>query len=83
MTRLLLLAGCCFLVVMALTHVAERLQLLPSMGWGLPDSPGHYLDLISAIAGMALLVMAGVAWLGRSFGFVRRRGWRRTRAVRR
>jgi len=29
----------------------------------LPDSPGHYLDLISAIAGVTLLLMAGVLWL--------------------
>jgi hypothetical protein len=32
-----------------LTHVAERLRILPGMGWGLPDSPGHYLDLVCAI----------------------------------
>jgi hypothetical protein len=41
----------------------ERLQLLPGMGWGLPDSPGHYLDLISAIADVVLLLVAGVLWL--------------------
>jgi hypothetical protein len=28
-----------------LTHVAERFDLFPGMGWGLPNSPGHYLDL--------------------------------------
>jgi hypothetical protein len=63
MTRFLLLAGCSCLIVVVLTHVAERLQLLPGMGWGLSDSPGHYLDLISAIAGVTLLLMAGVLWL--------------------
>jgi hypothetical protein len=28
------------------------------MGWGLPSSPGHYLDLFSAIDGVALLLAA-------------------------
>ncbi|HEV2549590.1 MAG TPA: hypothetical protein VGU20_19900 [Stellaceae bacterium] len=65
MTRLLLLAGGGCLVVVVLTHVAERLQLLPGMGWGMPDSPGHYLDLFSAIAGVALLLAAGILWLRR------------------
>jgi len=59
LSRLLILAGCGCLVVVALTHVAEALQILPAMGWGRPDSPGHYLDLVSAIAGMGLLLLAG------------------------
>ena len=54
--RLLLLAGCGCLLVVVLTHVAERWDLLPGMGWGLPNSPGHYLDLFSAITAIALLV---------------------------
>ena len=61
--RLLLLAGCGCLAVMAMTHVAEGLHLLPGMGWGLPNSPGHYLDLFSAIAGIVLLSAAGLARL--------------------
>jgi hypothetical protein len=56
----LLSAGCGCLTVMVLTHVAERLHILPGMGWGLPDSPGHYLDLVSAIAGIALLLTSYV-----------------------
>ena len=52
--------GCLGLLVMALTHVAERFQILPGMGWGLPNSPGHYLDLFSAVAGAALLLAAYV-----------------------
>ena len=59
----LLLAGCGCLVVMVLTHVAEGLHFLPGMGWGLPDSPGHYLDLASAVFGAVLLLAAGVARL--------------------
>jgi hypothetical protein len=47
-------------LIVVLTHVAERFHLFPSMGWGLPDSPGHYLDLFSAIGGVALLLAAFV-----------------------
>ena len=54
--------GVCWLIV-ALTHVAERWQLMPGMGWGLPNSPGHYLDLISAVAGTLLVLAAFVAFL--------------------
>jgi hypothetical protein len=55
--RYMLLAGCACLVVVVLMHVAERLSIFPSMGWGLPDSPGHYLNLFSAVAGVGLLVI--------------------------
>jgi len=63
LVRLLLLVGCACLAVMAMTHLAEALHLLPGMGWGLPNSPGHYLDLFSAIAGIVLLSAAGLARL--------------------
>jgi len=53
--RCLQLVGAGCLVVVALTHVAEALALFPSMGWGAPDSVGHYLDLTSAVLGVALL----------------------------
>ena len=58
---LLLLALVC-LAIVVFTHVAEWLHLFPGMGWGLPDSPGHYLDLVSAILGFALLI-AGMIWI--------------------
>jgi hypothetical protein len=45
-------AGC--LIVVVLAHVAERFHLFPCMGWGLPDSAGHYLDLVSAFGGLIL-----------------------------
>jgi hypothetical protein len=61
--RFLVLAGCACLIVVALTHVAERFAFLPWMGWGQPDSPGHYLDLACAIAGFALLLSAAVVRL--------------------
>ncbi len=56
MARGLALIGCGCLLVVVFAHVAERFDIFPFMGWGLPDSPGHYLDLISAIAGVALLL---------------------------
>jgi hypothetical protein len=54
-TRLLLLGAAC-LIVVVLTHVAEALQVFAFMGWGRPDSAGHYVDLASAIVGCTLLV---------------------------
>ena len=61
MSRLLTTLGIGFLIVVALTHVAEHWHLFPEMGWGLPNSPGHYLDLVSAILGVALL-LAALIW---------------------
>jgi len=55
----LLGAGC--LLVVVLTHVAEALHILPSMGWGEPHSIGHYADLASALLGITLLLAAFVA----------------------
>jgi hypothetical protein len=55
--RLLQLVGAGCLLVVVLAHVAEAFKLFPIMGWGLPTSPGHYLDLISAILGCTLLLL--------------------------
>jgi hypothetical protein len=63
-----LLIGTGFVIVVILTHVAEALHIFPVMGWGLPNSPGHYLDLVSAIAAPTLL---SVGYL--SLRFARRR----------
>jgi hypothetical protein len=52
---LLQIVGAGFIVVVVLTHVAEALHLFPGMGWGFPNSAGHYIDLVSAIAGPILL----------------------------
>jgi hypothetical protein len=63
--RWLLVFGFGCLVVVVLTHIAEEFKLFPVMGWGLPDSPGHYLDLISAVLGIVLLIagiIVGVHW---------------------
>ena len=59
--RALTIVGCVCLIVVVLTHIAEGIGILPGMGWGLPDSPGHYLDLIAAMSGIGLLVAAGLA----------------------
>ena len=55
--RVLQIIGAIFLGMVALTHVAERFQIFPGMGWGLSNSPGHYLDLASAILGCSLLAL--------------------------
>lgn len=48
------LAGAACLVVVVMTHVCETLHLFGWMQWGSADSPGHYLDLASAIGGVVL-----------------------------
>lgn len=58
--RAVQLFGSFCLVVAVLTHFAEAFHLLPGMGWGLPNTPGHYLDLCSAITGLILLPLGYV-----------------------
>ncbi len=58
---LLQLVGAACLVVVVLTHLAESLRLLPWMGWGQPHSPGHYLDLASALLGGLLFPVGYLA----------------------
>lgn len=48
------LIGSVFFLVVVASHLAEKLHWLEWMGWGLPDSPGHYIDLVSAVAGVIL-----------------------------
>lgn len=45
-------AGSLILVILA--HLCEGLRLFSGMGWGLEHSPGHYLDLISALLTLTL-----------------------------
>jgi hypothetical protein len=56
-SRILQLFALACLVMVGLTHVAEKLNVFPNMG-GLPGSRGHYLDLASAILGCALLLIS-------------------------
>jgi hypothetical protein len=44
--------------VPAARPLRKALHLLPGMGWGLPNSPGHYVDLFSAVSGIVLLLLA-------------------------
>ncbi|MGA8550083.1 MAG: hypothetical protein WB678_07575 [Stellaceae bacterium] len=46
------LFGASFLMIVVLAHVCEALGLLSLMRWGDGDSPGHYLDLASAVLGL-------------------------------
>jgi len=48
------LIGSALLAIMVCTHFAETFHLAPEMGCGLPHSPGHYIDLLSAWSGAAL-----------------------------
>jgi hypothetical protein len=48
-------AGC--LLVVIFTHISEAFDMFPSMGWGQPNTPGHYIDLASAITGVILLAV--------------------------
>jgi hypothetical protein len=59
--RLLLLFGSVCLIIVVLTHVAEAFHILPAMGWGLRNSAGHYLDLVSAIIGCTLAPLGVLA----------------------
>jgi hypothetical protein len=52
------LIGSFLLGVMVCTHFAERYHAFPQMGWGLPHSAGHYIDLVSAWGGVMLFVLS-------------------------
>ena len=49
------------IVVVIVAHVCEALHLLPWMGWGLEHSPGHYVDLLSAVLGATLFPLGYLA----------------------
>jgi hypothetical protein len=51
------LIGSGFLAVVVCTHFAEAFHIFPQMGWGLPHSTGHYIDLMSAWGGVALFAL--------------------------
>ena len=51
------LIGSIFIAVMAGTHFAETFHIFPQMGWGLPHTAGHYIDLASACVGVALFAL--------------------------
>ncbi len=53
-TALLQLIGAGGLLIVGIAHLAEAAQLFTFMGWGRPDSVGHYLDLAGAIVGGSL-----------------------------
>lgn len=54
------LVGAGFLLVVVLAHLCEAFSVLPSMGWGKEDSPGHYLDLSSAVLGVVFFAVGSV-----------------------
>ena len=60
-SALLQLLGARGLMVVVLAHICEALGLLPWMGWGRPNSIGHYLDLGSATFSLTLFPI-GYLW---------------------
>ena len=58
------LAGAACLLVVMFAHISEAFGLLSSIGWGQPNTLGHYIDLASAITGVALLA---VGYFSRKF----------------
>ena len=58
-STLLVLAALCFIVV-SLTHVFEAHRVLTALGWGRPDTLGHYIDLAAAVSAMGFAVVGFV-----------------------
>lgn len=56
------LVGAGFLLVVIFAHVCEAFGFIPSLGWGRPSTVGHYIDFVSADAGIILLA---VGYFGR------------------
>jgi hypothetical protein len=48
------LLGAAGMVIVAVSHVCEAIQILSWMHWGQANSVGHYLDLFGAIVGVTL-----------------------------
>ena len=48
------LVGATAIVLVVLTHICEALHIFPAMNWGHESSAGHYVDLVSAVLGIAL-----------------------------
>ena len=48
------LAGALGMMLVVIAHFCEALQIFSWMGWGQEHSPGHYLDLSSAMVGITL-----------------------------
>jgi hypothetical protein len=49
--------GSVFLVIVVLTHICEATGIIRWMRWGQEDGIGHYLDLGSAVLGVALFTI--------------------------
>lgn len=59
------LIGARFFLVVVLAHFCEALSVFPSMGWGKEGTPGHYLDLSSAVLGVVLFTVGSVLRVAR------------------
>ena len=54
--QLLLALGAGSLLLTVLTHVCETFDLFAFMRWGESNSAGHFLDLSTAVLGIAMLL---------------------------
>jgi hypothetical protein len=52
--RLLQLLGATCLLIVVGAHICEALGIFPSIGLGMPNSVGHYVDLGAAAAAVTL-----------------------------
>jgi len=59
------LVGAGFLAVVVLAHIAEGLPLFPGLGWGRPQSVGHYIDFISLVAGIGFVIASVILTITR------------------
>jgi len=59
------LIGVSFLLVVVFAHLCEAFSAFPSMGWGKEGTPGHYLDLSSAVLGVVLFAVGSVLRVAR------------------
>ena len=51
------LVGAGLLLVVIFAHACEAFGFIPSLGWGRRGTLGHYIDLVSAIAGSVVLAL--------------------------
>jgi hypothetical protein len=61
LATLVQLVGAVCLLVVLFAHLSEALGFLPAIGWGQPNTVGHYIDLACAITGVVLLAVGYVS----------------------
>ena len=75
------IVGSVGLLVVVAAHICEALQLFPAMGWGRPNTVGHYLDLASATVGVTFIPIGYILSRLAIPEIGRRRGLRKGRSA--